>query len=119
MRKRINPIGFLSIVSSISILGIFTKNPGWFGFLGFLFYLRYFWVIPDESFWKNIEKSATIAFLVQLFALIPTLMILGLFIKRENYIPESFGICFSIAVLCFTLSVTILEWKEFKGISHD
>ncbi len=37
--------------------------------MGFLFYLRYFWGIPDESFWKNIEKSATIAFLVQLFAL--------------------------------------------------
>lgn len=67
MKRKINPVGFLASISIISLLGIITKNQGWFGFLGFLYYLRYFWVVPDEGFFVNIKKSATIAFLHNCF----------------------------------------------------
>ena len=67
MKRKLNPVGFLSCISIISLMGVITNNRGWFGFLGFLYYFRYFWIIPDESFRDNIKKSATVAFFCSTF----------------------------------------------------
>ena len=69
MKRKLNPVGFLSCISIIALMGFITNNRGWFGFLGFLYYFRYFWIIPDESFRNNIKKSATVAFFGGLFCI--------------------------------------------------
>ncbi|MFR2610484.1 hypothetical protein [Anaerococcus obesiensis] len=42
MKRKLNPVGFLSCISIIALMGFITNNRGWFGFLGFLYYFRYF-----------------------------------------------------------------------------
>lgn len=119
MKRKLNPVGFLSGISVIALLGIITNNHGWFGFLGFLYYCRYFWIIPDESFWNNIEKSATVAFFAQLFSLAPLLFLTKFLIRYENFVPISFGISFGLGILFFTLTIAVFEWRESKGIGND
>ena len=63
MNHRINYLGFLSLLALIAILGWQTENTGLYGFFGFAYYLRYFWVIPDEFFRFNVQKAATFAFI--------------------------------------------------------
>ena len=65
--KKINYLGMLSLLSLIAILGWKTGNTGLYGFFGFAYYIRYFWIIPDELFQQNVQKSATFAFYVYLF----------------------------------------------------
>ncbi len=119
MKRKLNPVGFLSCISIIALMGFITNNRGWFGFLGFLYYFRYFWIIPDESFRNNIEKSATVAFFAQLFSLAPLLFLTKFLIRHENFVPISFGISFCVGILFFTLTIVVLEWRESKGISND
>ena len=118
MKRKINFLGFLSLVSTVALLGIVTEEKGWYGFLGFLYYLRYFWIIPDESFKEYVKNSASLAFFVQVFSMVLLLTVLGL-LKYENYIQFAFGIAFSFGVFVFTISIVVAEWKETQGISND
>lgn len=119
MKRKLNPVGFLSCISIIALMGFITDNRGWFGFLGFLYYFRYFWIIPDEAFKNNIEKSATIAFFAQLFSLVPLLFLIKFLTRHENFVPISFGMSFCIGILFFTSVTAVLEWRESKGIAND
>lgn len=112
--KKINPVGFLSILATISILGIVTQNSGWYGFLGFLYYIKYFYVIPDENFWENIKKSSTLAFLVEMICLPIFLFFMYFTLDSQTYIQSAFGACFAISILVFTVYLTVLEWKEIN-----
>lgn len=118
MKRKINFLGFLSLVSTVALLGIVTEEKGWYGFLGFLYYLGYFWIIPDESFKEYVKNSSTLAFFIQVFSLIPTLTILGL-LKYENYIQVAFGIAFCLGVFVFSISIALAEWRETQGILND
>ena len=69
MKHKINYLGLLSLLALIGILGWITENNGLFGFVGFAYYLRYFWVIPDEFFRLNVQKAATFAFMGEMFGL--------------------------------------------------
>ena len=58
--KKMNYLGLLSLLSLIAILGWQTGNTGLYGFFGFAYYIRYFWVIPDELFQENVRKPFAI-----------------------------------------------------------
>ena len=62
MKRKINCLGLLSLLSLIALLAQPTNNEGLYGFLGFAYYLRYFFVQPDELFRLNLQKAATAAF---------------------------------------------------------
>ena len=71
MKRKINCLGLLSLLSLIALLAQPTNNEGLYGFLGFAYYLRYFFVQPDELFRLNLQKAATAAFFTQLLSLVP------------------------------------------------
>lgn len=119
MKHKLNPIGFLSLLALISLLGVTTGKKGWYGSLGYLYFIRYFWVIADEGFWNNIKQASTAAYMVQLFALLPTLLFSSLFVKGQNFIPVAFGISFATGNFIFLIFLTYLEWKENLETCND
>ena len=98
VKPKINCLGFLSLLSLIALLGWSTGNEGLYGFFGFAYYLRYFWVLPDELFRQNLQKAATCAFLTELLALVPFMFL-----------------SFAAAILVFTIALLVLEWREQRG----
>ena len=59
MKQRMNYLGLLSLLAVIAVLGWQTGNKGLYGFFGFAYYLRYFWVFPDEFFRLNVACGST------------------------------------------------------------
>lgn len=118
MMKRINYLGLLSLLALVAILGYTSGNHGLYGFLGFAYYIRYFWVIPDELFLLNLQRASTLALLAELLSLVPFLF--GSYLlDLASPLPLSFGLSFAVAILVFTVALNVLEWKESRGLAHD
>ncbi len=119
MERRINYLGFLSLLALIAILGWRTENNGFFGFFGFAYYLRYFWVIPDEFFRLNVQKAATFAFMSEMILLVPLMYVCTFVYGAAKAAPISFALSFSVTIIAFTIAITVLEWREQKGAEDD
>lgn len=119
MKHKINYLGLLSLLALIGILGLVTENNGLFGFWGFAYYLRYFWVIPDEFFRLNVQKAATFAFMAEMISLVPFMFGCTCLYGAERAVPMAFGLSFGVVILAFTLALMVLEWKEQKGAGND
>lgn len=119
MKHRINYLGFLSLLALIAILGWTTGNHGLYGFLGSLYYLRYFWVIPDEFFRLNVQKSATFAFMAEMISLVPFMFICAHIYDTVKAIPTAFALSFVVTVFVFSAALIVLEMKERKGAEND
>ena len=117
--KKINYLGFLSLLALIAILGWCTENTGLYGFLGFAYYIRYFWVIPDEFFRLNVQKAATFAFMSEMILLVPLMFVCTFIYGAAKAVPISFALSFAVTVLAFTIALIFLEWKERKGAEND
>ncbi len=115
VKQKINCLGFLSLLSLIALLGWSTGNEGLYGFFGFAYYLRYFWVLPDELFRQNLQKAATCAFLTELLALVPFMFLCTAFSDGWRAVPAAFGLSFAAAILVFTIALLVLEWREQRG----
>lgn len=119
MKHKINYLGFLSLLALIAILGLTTENTGLFGFFGFAYYLRYFWVIPDELFRLNVQKSATFAFMSEMISLVPFMFVCSYIQGADQAVPTAFGLSFAVAIFAFTAALIVLESKERKGAGND
>lgn len=113
--KKINYLGLLSLLSLIAVLGWKTDETGLYGFLGFLYYVRYFWVIPDELFLSNVKKTATLAFFVEMLSLILFMFICSFLYNINQAIPMAFGLSFATSIIVFSIALVVYEWKERKG----
>ncbi len=119
MRHKINYLGFLSLLALIAVLGWTTENTGLYGFFGFAYYLRYFWIIPDEFFQLNVQKSATFAFMAEMIFLVPAMFVCSYIYGAAKAVPTALGLSFAVAVFAFTIALTVLELKERKGADND
>ena len=119
MKRKVNYLGFLSLLALISILGLRTENAGLFGFFGFVYYLRYFWVVPDEFFLLNVQKAATFAFMAEMLSLVPCMFVCFYAYGAVRAVPAAFGLSFAIAILAFTAALAVLEWRARKGAVND
>lgn len=119
MKSKINYLGFLSVLSLIAILGFITENKGLIGFFGFLYYLRYFWVIPDEFFILNVRKSAAAAFMAEMISLVPFMFICFGVLDADKAVPSAFALSFTVAVFAFTIALMVFELKEQNGAGND
>ncbi len=117
-KKRINYLGFLSLLSLIAVLGIRHPGSGLFGFFGFFYYVRYFWVVPDELFLLNVRKSASAAFMAEMVFLVPFMFICAAIYGVPAAVPMAFGLSFCVCILSFTVSLTVWEWRERRGASE-
>ena len=119
MKCRINYLGFLSLLVLIAILGWQTENKGLYGFFGFAYYFRYFWVIPDEFFRLNVQKAAVFAFMSEMIMLVPFMFVCAYIYGAVKAVPMAFALSFAVSVLAFTGALTVLEWRERKGAVND
>lgn len=119
MKYKIYYLGFLSLLALIAILGWTTENTGLYGFLGFAYYLRYFWVIPDEFFQLNVQKAATFAFMSEMISLVPFMFVCSCIYGATKAVPVAFGLSFTVTIFAFTIALIVLEAKERKGAEND
>lgn len=119
MKRRINYLGFLSLLALIAILGWQTENKGLYGFLGFAYYFRYFGVIPDEFFQLNVQKAATFAFMSEMVLLVPFMFVCTFIYGAAKAVPISFALSFAVTILAFTIALVFHEWRERKGAEND
>lgn len=119
MKHRINYLGFLSLLALIAILGWRTENKDLYGFFGFAYYFRYFWVIPDEFFRLNVQKAATFAFMSEMILLVPFMFVCTFIYGASEAVPVAFALSFAVTVLAFTTALVFLEWRERKGAEND
>lgn len=118
-KRKINYLGFLSLLALIPLMGLGSGNSGLLGFLGFAYYLRYFFVLPDEGFRQNFQRAATLGFMSQLLSLVP-LMGAGIWLWGvQQAIPAAFGLSFAVAILVFSIALQLLEWREQRGMAGD
>lgn len=113
--KKINWLGFLSLLSLIAVLGWQHQETGLYGFLGFIYFIRYFWVVPDELFILNVQKSATIAFVASMAVLAPAMFAASPIYGISAAVPMAFALSFAAATISFNLSLAVLEWREQRG----
>lgn len=119
MKHKINFLGFLSLLALIAIWGWLTENNGLYVFFGFAYYLRYFWVIPDEFFRLNVQKAATFAFMLEMILLVPFMYVCTFIYGTTKAAPVSFALSFAVTIFAFTIALTVLEWRERKGAEND
>lgn len=119
MKHRINYLGFLSLLALIGFLGWRTDNAGLYGFWGFAYYLRYFWVIPDEYFRLNVHKAATLAFMSEMISLVLFMLICTYIYGAANAVRTALGSSYAVAIFVFTIALAVLEWKERNGAEND
>ncbi len=108
---KINKLGFLSCLALLGILGLFKEHRGMMGFFGFAYYIRYFFVIPDEMFLLNVRQAASIGFFTGSAVTSLAIIIRILFpaILTSNMVLAS---CYIVSMFIFTLVLTSLEIKE-------
>ena len=75
-KKAVNSLGFLSLLALLGFLGWLTGEKGYFGFFGFAYYIRYFFVLPDELFQLSVRRAATLGFFTQVILLVPLAVLL-------------------------------------------
>lgn len=103
----------------IAILGWTTENTGLYGFIGFAYYFRYFWVIPDEFFQLNLQKAATFAFIAEMISLVTFMFLCSHIYDADKAVQTAFGLSFAIAIFAFTAVLIVLEAKERKGADGE
>ena len=119
MKYKINYLGFLSLLALIGILGWITDNPGLYGFFGFAYFLRYFWVIPDEFFQMHVQKAATYAFMAEMISLVPFMVVCTYLYSAKVAIRTAFGLSYAVTIFVFSIVLMVLEWREQKGAEND
>lgn len=118
-RRHFNPLCLLSLVALVSFFAIPTGNTGLWGFAGFGYYIRYWFVEPDELFYLNMGKAATTAFLIQMVSL--PLLLLGCWLRlgAGAMMAPAFGLSFAVGVIVFSILLTVLEWRESRVANDD
>jgi len=107
-----NPLGFLSLLSLIGVFGLVTGRTGMLGFFGFAYYLRYFFVTPDELFMRNVRRAASIGFFSGVAAIgLATVLRMFALINGDIVLVSNFV----VAVFCFTITLIAFEAREKLG----
>lgn len=119
MKQQMNYLGLLSLLTLVAVLGLRTGNRGLYGFFGFAYYLRYFWVYPDEFFRQNVQKAATAAIMAEMLSVVPFLYACTSLFGNVRGVATAFALSFAAAVLVFTAMLVFWEWKERRGAKND
>ncbi len=115
---KLNRLGFLSLFALIGILGLISNNKGLAGFFGYAYYIRYFFVIPDELFIANIRKAASFGFFSGIIAT-GIALILHILLPALLSNAMILASCYVVSVFCFTIALIVLEIKEMGGTAGD
>jgi len=116
--KKKNKFGYLSLLGLLGFLGFVTDHNLLFLFFGYFGYAYYFNVIPDEMFKEHLLKASAISFLVVLFVMATTIILISI---TRNMEFAHWGLFFSfvIANVSFAVIHAIYEIKESKGAKDE
>jgi hypothetical protein len=92
--KNFNPIAIFSIFSLFGIYGL-INDPFDFSKINYLFYLLYLFYLfekPSETFYKDIQKAAAIAFFIMMLILSSFLVIVYFTEVGYDFIETAFWI---------------------------
>jgi len=106
-----NKLGFLSLLAVLGILGFISDNRAYLGFWGFLYYVRYFFVIPDELFKTNVQKAATPAFFTGLASSAVTVVLKAL-LNDGALLAAGMGLGMALSIFVFTVILLVRELRE-------
>jgi hypothetical protein len=109
-----NKLGFLGFLGLLGIVGFFTPNKVYFFFFAFLYFFRYFSVIPDELFNENVKKAATPAFFTGLVIYTITAALTAFSISTLFFVA-GLVLGFAASFLVFTILFVSYELKESSG----
>ncbi len=99
-----NKIGFLSLLSVLGFAGIFTDHIACLGFFAFLYFLRYFFLLPDEKFKNSLLLAAKAGFLTNMIVSVATIV---LWLLINTSILFALGLSVGIAASMITFSVKL------------
>ncbi len=112
---KFNKLGLLSLLALIGVLGLIVDRP-LSGLFSFAYYIRYFFIIPDEMFIQNVRSSASIGFF-------SGMTVLGIAVTLHTLFPALFTGSIVLAsyivtsVVSFTFALLIFELKEQRGVN--
>lgn len=106
-----NKIGFLGLLSVLGLAGIFTDNRACLGFFGFLYFIRYFFLIRDESFKNSLLKASKIGFFTNITITVATI-VLWLLINEVVLFPLGLGIGMAVSLIVFAVILEICLRKS-------
>ena len=115
MKHPFNCMGLLALPALATLLFLPTGDPAFLGFFGFLVFLRYFWVNPDELFLLTLRQAATAAFVAECTLLGHLLLFFQFLSPDRSPMPQALGLSFGLSIILFCLYHSWLEWKEARG----
>ena len=117
-KKAVNSLGFLSLLALLGFLGWLTGEKGYFGFFGFAYYIRYFFVLPDELFQLSVRRAATLGFFTQVILLVPLSYGGYWMLGEDNVLRLALGLSFAAGIIVFSIDLTVMELRESAAL-HD
>ncbi len=109
-----NRLGYLGFLGLLGVLGFITNNKLYFCFFGFLVYLRYFTVIPDELFRANVQKAATPAFFVGVVIYAISVALTAFFVSTTIFVM---GLVFGFVASFLVFSITLVSYESKESRS--
>lgn len=106
-----NKLGYVGFLGLLGIAGFFAHNYVYFALFAFLYYLRYFWVIPDELFKENIRRAALPSFFTSMVLYAVTVALTAFRISTLIFV---IGLVagFMVPLILFTILLVFFEMKE-------
>lgn len=109
-----NKLGYLGFLGLLGFVGLFAHNYVYCALFVFLYFLRFFWVIPDELFQENIRKAATPAFFLSMIIYAFTAALTAFHVSTFVYII-GLVLGFALPFVLFAILLTVFEYKENAG----
>ncbi len=113
-----NKLGFLSLISVMGLFGILTDNRACLGFFSFLYFIRYFFIMPDETFKTSLLKATAPAFFTNIIFSILTI-VLWLLINDVVLLLLGLGIGMVAAVIVFTVILAVCGKKKMVVTKNE
>jgi len=117
-KKKINPLGYLSLLGVLGFSGFITGLPALYMFFGYFGYAYYFRIIPDELFREHLLKAAAISFILTLLA-ITLLIILASVTENMEFASTGLFVSFILANISFAVIHTFYEIREGRGLGDN
>lgn len=109
-----NKLSLLSLLALLGLLGLMKGNSDMVSFLGFIYFIRYIFVTPDELFMENMRRAASTGFFTGIGA---TGLAMAVHIILPDLLSPSVVAVsgFVVSMFCFIIALILLELRERRG----
>ena len=112
--RKINKLGYLSVLGLLGFGGLLTGDAALYSFFGFIGYAYYFSVLPDEMFRMRALKSAALSFLI-LIVVMAAATVLVAVTENTDLAVWGFFASFALGNISFGVILSIYEYRESRN----